>query len=172
MYANYRYKRRERDVTGTGGEVILPTHHHKVRWRADWRPAAAWQLCTTVDYNHFHSQGLRGSQGWQCTQRVGYAWTGFPCTVSVQGTYFHTDDYDARVYAYEKGLLYTFYTPSFSGRGCRWSAHVRCDLNRWFTLLAKLGQTVYTDRREIGSGRDLIPGNKKMDLQMQLRMKF
>ena len=172
MYANYRYKRRERDVTGTGGEVILPTHHHKVRWRADWRPAAAWQLCTTVDYNHFHSQGLRGSQGWQCTQRVGYAWPGFPCTVSVQGTYFHTDDYDARVYAYEKGLLYTFYTPSFSGRGCRWSAHVRCDLNRWFTLLAKLGQTVYTDRREIGSGRDLIPGNKKMDLQMQLRMKF
>lgn len=34
------------------------------------------------------------------------------------------------------------------------------------------GETVYLDRNEIGSGNDLICGNKKADVQMQLRIKF
>lgn len=92
--------------------------------------------------------------------------------VSVQGTYFHTDDYDSRIYASEKGLVYTFYTPSFYGSGFRYSAHIRCDLNKTFMFLVKFGQTVYRDRETIGSGNDLIEGNTKTDLQMQFRVKF
>ena len=172
MYANYRYKRKDRDVTGTSGAIILPTHHHKARCRADWRPDDSWRLCTTLDYNHFHSSGLQGSQGWQCTQLCAYTLPWLPLGCAVQGTYFHTDDYDARVYAYEPGLLYTFYTPSFSGQGFRLSARLRYDLGEALMLMAKLGQTLYCDREEISSGRDLIVANKKMDLQVQLRMKF
>ena len=168
MYANYRYKR---DETGTGGAVILPIHHHRVRYRLSYEPGA-WMLRTTADYNHFHARNRQTSQGWQCTQLCGYALPGFPLSVTLQGTYFCTDDYDSRVYAYEKGLLYTFYTPSFSGQGVRWSAHVRYDWGEHLMLLAKLGQTVYLDRDEIGSGNELIQGSKKMDLQVQLRLKF
>lgn len=171
MYVNYRYKRKERDETGTGGAVILPIHHHRVRGRFSYEPGA-WTLRTTADYNHFHARGRQASQGWQCTQLWGYAWPGFPLSVTLQGTYFCTDDYDSRVYAYEKGLLYTFYTPSFSGQGVRWSAHVRFDWGEHLMLLAKLGQTVYLDRDAIGSGNEWIAGKKKMDLQMQLRLKF
>lgn len=166
---NYRYKRKERDLTGSGGQVVLPTHQHRLRWRADCRAGASWRFCTTVDYNLFRSQ--ERAQGWQCTQLAGYAVAGFPLSLSVQGTYFHTDNYDSRVYVYEPGLLYSFYSPSFSGRGFRCSARVNCTVGA-FTLTAKLGQTVYADRNEIGSGNDLIAGNKKMDLQMQLRVKF
>ncbi len=72
----------------------------------------------------------------------------------------------------KKDLLYTFYTPSFYGRGIRYSAHIRCDLNKTFMFLVKFGQTVYQDRATIGSGNDLIEGNTKTDLQMQLRIKF
>ena len=101
-----------------------------------------------------------------------YTFSGFPLAVSVQGTYFHTDDYDSRIYASEKGLVYTFYTPSFYGSGFRYSAHIRCDLNKTFMFLVKFGQTAYRDRETIGSGNDLIEGNTKTDLQMQFRIKF
>ena len=74
--------------------------------------------------------------------------------------------------ASECGLLYTFYTPSFYGKGFRYSAHLRYDLSKNFMFLAKFGQTVYQDRETIGSGNDEIPGNRKADLQMQLRIKF
>ena len=126
---------------------------------------------TTIDYNHFRQQDGEGyrfdrRQGYQCTQFCSYTFP-FPLSVSVQGTWFHTDDYDSRIYASEKGLVYTFYTPSFYGSGFRYSAHIRCDLNKTFMFLVKFGQTAYRDRETIGSGNDLIEGNTKTDLQMQ-----
>ena len=171
MYTNYRLKRKERDVTGSGGETILPTLHHKVRYRLSYAQGL-WSLRTTVDYNRFVQAPLQCSQGWQVTQMCGVRLPFLPLAVTLQGTYFHTDDYDSRVYAYEKGLLYTFYTPSFYGRGFRFSAHLRYDFRDWLMLIAKFGQTLYQDRKEIGSGNDLIRGNKKSDLQVQVRLKF
>lgn len=171
LYVNYRFKRRERDVTGTGGEVTLPTWHHRARFRLTHTPGA-FTLQTTADYTVFRQQGYAPSRGWQCTQLCSYALPGFPLSISLQGTYFDTDDYDSRVYVYEKGLLYSFYSPSFSGNGFRCSAHLRLDIGKTLMLLAKLGHTVYRDRDEIGSGNDLIRSNRKTDLQMQLRLTF
>ncbi|MBM6734857.1 helix-hairpin-helix domain-containing protein [Mediterranea massiliensis] len=171
MYTNYRLKRKERDVTGSGGETILPTLHHKVRYRLSYAQGL-WNLRTTADYNRFVQAPLQCSQGWQVTQMCGVRLPFLPLAATLQGTYFHTDDYDSRVYAYEKGLLYTFYTPSFYGRGFRFSAHLRYDFRDWLMLIAKFGQTLYQDREEIGSGNDLIRGNKKSDLQVQVRLKF
>ncbi len=171
MYANYRFKRKERDVTGSGGKNILPTYHHKARYRLSYAQGI-WSLRTTFDYNHFSQPPLQYSQGWQVTQLCSVQLPFFPLSASLQGTYFHTDDYDSRVYAYEKGLLYTFYTPSFYGRGFRFSAHLRYDFREWLMLIAKFGQTIYQDRDEIGSGNDLIRGNRKSDLQVQARLKF
>lgn len=48
----------------------------------------------------------------------------------------------------------------------------RYDVNKVFMFLVKFGQTIYEDRENIGSGNDLIQGNKKADLQMQLRIKI
>ena len=79
---------------------------------------------------------------------------------------------DIRVYCYEKGLLNTFYTPSFYGKGFRYSTVIRYDLSKVFMFLVKFGETIYEDRNSIGSGKDLIQGNKKSDLQLQLRLKF
>lgn len=171
MYVNYRYKQKERDVTGTSGKEILPTYHHRTRYRLLYNPAA-WRFQTTIDYNHFHSQGKPAGQGYQCTQSLAYSFPSFPVAISLQGTYFHTDDYDSRIYASERGMLYTFYTPSFYGEGFRYSAYLRYDLNKTFMFLVKFGQTIYRDRDAIGSGNDLIEGNRKTDLQMQLRIKL
>lgn len=172
MYVNYRYKRKERDVTGTKGEVILPTYHHRLRYRLNYLPSASVSLRTTIDYNRFHSFGKSVSQGRQFTQMVSYQLPWLPLKAEVQGSYFHTDDYDSRVYSYEKGMLYSFYTPSFQGKGFRLAAHLRYDLNKHWMTMAKIGQTLYSDLDEIGSGDDLIKGNKKADVQILLRLKF
>lgn len=171
MYANYRFRRRERDVTGTGGEVTVPTLHHRTRFRLTYEPGI-WRFQTTADYNVFVQQGLSSSPGWHVTQSVACVLPALPLRISLQGSYFDTADYDSRVFISEKGLLYTFYSPSFSGNGCRCSLHLRYDLGKTLMLLAKLGHTVYRDRDEIGSGNDLIRGRTKTDLQLQLRLKF
>ena len=103
---------------------------------------------------------------------ISYRLSGTRLFAEVQGSYFYTDDYDSRVYISEKGLLYTFYTPSFQGQGFRCVAHLRYDFNEHWMFITKFGETTYLNRDEIGSGNDLIRGNKKADIQMQLRIKF
>lgn len=172
MYFNYRYKRKERDVSNTKGEIILPVYHHRLRYRLNYSPVDLISLRTTIDYNHFHSSRNAPAQGYQITQMISCQLPRFPLKAELQGTYFHTDDYDSRVYIAEKGLLYTFYTPTFQGKGTRLAVNIRYDINAHWMIIAKFGQTIYNDRNEIGSGNDLIRSNKKADLQMQLRLKF
>lgn len=172
MYFNYRYKQKERDVTGTQGKVIAPTYHHRLRYRLNYSPGNVFSFRTTLDYNHFHSFGFSGSAGYQFTQLASCQLPWLPLKLSVQGSYFQTDDYDSRVYISEKGMMYSLYTPSFQGEGIRLAFHLRYDISSHWMVITKFGQTVYRDRNEIGSGYDLISGNKKADLQMQLRLKF
>ena len=172
MYANYRYKQKERDVTGTKGKVILPTSHHRLRYRLSYLPFSSLLLRISADYNRFLQRGKEVSQGYQLTQMASYQLPWIPLKTELQGSYFSTDNYDSRVYIYEKGMLNSFYTPSFQGQGVRLAAHLRYDVNEHWMAIAKFGETVYYDRDEIGSGNDLIRGNKKADVQMQLRFKF
>ena len=172
MYLKYRYKQKERDLTGSKGTLTLPIFHHQLRNRLNYSLNDVFSSRTTLDYNHFHSQDRAATKGYQVTQMISSQLPWTRLFADVQGSYFCTDDYDSRVYVSEKGLLYTFYTPSFQGRGFRCAVRLRYELNKHWLFITKFGETIYLNRNEIGSGNDLIYGNKKADIQMQLRIKF
>ena len=172
MYLKYRYKQKERDLTGSKGTLTLPIFHHQLRYRLNYSLNDVFSSRTTLDYNHFHSQDRAATKGYQVTQMISSQLPWTRLFADVQGSYFCTDDYDSRVYVSEKGLLYTFYTPSFQGRGFRCAVRLRYELNKHWLFITKFGETIYLNRNEIGSGNDLIYGNKKADIQMQLRINF
>ena len=172
MYLKYRYKQKERDLTGSKVTLTLPIFHHQLRYRLNYSLNDVFSSRTTLDYNHFHSQDRAATKGYQVTQMISSQLPWTRLFADVQGSYFCTDDYDSRVYVSEKGLLYTFYTPSFQGRGFRCAVRLRYELNKHWLFITKFGETIYLNRNEIGSGNDLIYGNKKADIQMQLRIKF
>ena len=172
MYLKYRYKQKERDLTGSKGTLTLPIFHHQLRYRLNYSLNDVFSSRTTLDYNHFHSQDRAATKGYQVTQMISSQLPWTRLFADVQGSYFSTDDYDSRVYVSEKGLLYTFYTPSFQGRGFRCAVRLRYEPNKHWLFITKFGETIYLNRNEIGSGNDLIYGNKKADIQMQLRIKF
>ena len=172
MYLKYRYKQKERDLTGSKGTLTLPIFHHQLRYRLNYSLNDVFSSRTTLGYNHFHSQDRAATKGYQVTQMISSQLPWTRLFADVQGSYFCTDDYDSRVYVSEKGLLYTFYTPSFQGRGFRCAVRLRYELNKHWLFITKFGETIYLNRNEIGSGNDLIYGNKKADIQMQLRIKF
>ena len=69
-------------------------------------------------------------------------------------------------------MLYSLSLPSFYGKGIRTSLHVRYDFNKYLTAFVKISQSKYMDRDEIGTGLEMIAGNKKSDMNMQIRYKF
>lgn len=168
----YRYKKKEKNYTDKEkNKSVIPYHHHRLRFQIKYTTITI-RSRTTIDYNKFYFTGQQASDGYIISQMLGYELPSFPLRFEIQGSYFSTDDYNSRVYMYEKGLLNAFYTPSYQGKGFRGIAHVRWDMNKHVMIIGKIGETYYTDRDEIGSGDDLIQDNKKIDLQIQVRVKF
>ena len=126
----------------------------------------------TADWVWVNPKGVKPNHGFMLLQNFSYKLKELPLRFDVYYGMFDTNDYAARITSYERGMLYAFSMPSFYGKGVRFAVNARCDFSRNLMIMAKFGQTRYTDRDEIGSGLETIYGNTKSDINLQLRWKF
>jgi hypothetical protein len=81
--------------------------------------------------------------------------------------YFETEGFNSRIYAYESDVLYGYSIPAFSDRGYRYYLNVAYDITKKLGVWLRLAQTVYKDRKTIGSGLEEINGNRKTEIKLQ-----
>ena len=86
--------------------------------------------------------------------------------------YFDTDDYDSRVYAYERVLRYSFSFPAYYGNGVRFALFATSTFSDKVSVTAKVGTTKYFDRDKIGSSYQEIDSSSATDLELQLRLRL
>ena len=84
--------------------------------------------------------------------------------------WFRTDNYDARLYQYERSLQYDFSFPAYYGHGMRHSLMLQATIGSRITAVAKYGTTNYFDRSTIGSGLQQINRSSMTDVLLQLRL--
>ena len=124
------------------------------------------QLSTTtqldaalIDHRTARSRGLMLSQQVEWKHR----WLQLNAGIS----WFHTDDYDSRLYQYEPSVRYDFSFPMYYGHGLRYSLMARAEWDRYL-LAAKIGTTNYFDRAVISSGLQQIDRSSMTDLLLQV----
>lgn len=110
------------------------------------------------------------SQGFMIAQDVSYV--NHRMSINSRFALFDSDDYDSRLYMYERDLLYVYNIPSFSNRGIRYYVVGKFEFSRLLTIWMKLSQTKYFDIGKIGSGLEEIQGGTKTNISWQLRFKF
>lgn len=164
--ARYRLKIREKDNEDKTDLINKVDHRGRIsatygfgKWTAKTQADIAF---TSYKENSF---------GWMITQNANYVLRK-RLNINCSFGYFNTDSYDSRVYSYEKGMLYSYYFPSFYGHGVRGSLLASYDLLKNITLLAKIGTTKYFDREFIGSSYQKINQSSATDLELQLRLKL
>jgi hypothetical protein len=86
--------------------------------------------------------------------------------------YFETEDYNSRIYAYENDVLFYYSIPAFFNKGFRYYLNVNYDLSSSISFWLKWAQYIYQDVESIGSGLDEIPGSKKSEIRMMVRIVF
>ena len=117
-----------------------------------------------------NSKTENNSFGWMISQNIGYKHKIINANISLG--YFDTDNYDSRIYCYEKGLLYSFSFPTYYGNGIRYSINIRADIRKNIMMICKFGSTKYFDRNKISSSYQEIEGSSMSDFEAQLRWKF
>jgi hypothetical protein len=169
----YKYKQKEKNMKWPDehSTSVLPYATHKIRIRYTHAFHSGWETRTIADIAYYTETHFPAESGYMLSQNVGYRGER-----AVAGdlflAYFNADSYNTRLYSYERSLLNSFHMPSFYGKGCRFTASIKYVASATLTLSLKAAHTRYFNRDTIGSGTEMINGNKRSDLYFYLRWKF
>lgn len=124
-----------------------------------------WSSKTQVD-----ATWLKGSRGFMASENFSwkYRWLKLNGVVG----YFHTTDYDSRVYAFEPSLLYTMSFGSYYGEGIRYALLAKAEIGKHLVVVGKWGTTDYFDRNHISSSYQQIDASSQSDLELQVKWKW
>jgi hypothetical protein len=170
--ARYRFRQHEKNLAEGHEVAIKPADRHRARLQITHKSSDRMTFRTTLEGNVYDENISSPSRGWAISQNAGWKNTKSPVLLEAYAAYFKTTDYDSRIYATEKNMLYSFSMPSFYGEGLRLSAIIRYNFNPRLYLSVKAAWTHYFDRDTIGTDTEEIEGKNKTDLYAQLRWKF
>lgn len=85
---------------------------------------------------------------------------------------FDTGGFDSRLYAFENDVLYSYGMSPYQDKGMRAYVNGRYRLGRDIDIWLRFATTVYNGKDEIGTDLDLISGNRKSDVKVQVRYVF
>ncbi len=164
--SRYRFRIRQQD----NSEKTLIQNRYDQRVRLVFRYAASpskFSFQTQVDGALL--SGQTDSRGIMLSQQLtwNYRWLQLDAKVG----WFRTDDYDSRLYQYERSVRYDFSFPAYYGHGIRYALMACADF-RCLSLSAKVGVTDYFDRAVISSSYQQIDGSSQTDLLLQAAYKF
>ena len=93
-------------------------------------------------------------------------------SISFRHALFDTDDYDNRIYFYERDVWLAYSFPAYFGVGVRNYVLVQYKLTRKIDIWLRWSHTRYINRTEIGSKGETIVGNTANDIKFQARISF
>ena len=172
-YVRFRSQRREADLR-TGHEATLrPIVRKRLRAQLTLAPTLDWALRTALDFSLHQPDSAPAAHGRMISEAISWRPKRLPVRAELFAALFLTDGFAARIYSYEKNLLYTFATPSLYGRGLRLSGLLYWrPAGRRLTLSTKIGWTHLFTGDSIGSGLETIRGRNRTDLYAMLRWTF
>jgi hypothetical protein len=105
---------------------------------------------------------LSQQMAWQTTHHL----------IAMTAAWFHTDDYESRLFLYGRQMAHQFAFPSYYGHGIRLMVMARADLLQRLRLSLRMGHTRYFDRSTIGTALQQVDGSSLTDLDLQLRYRL
>lgn len=163
--------REESKARNSSTEVNLfnPTHGTKRNYwiNCDYAASQTLSFKTRAQFSSYTFEGNL-SRGFALIQDINFDIGKF--SFSTRYALFDTDNYDNRLYVYEKDVWLAFSLPAYFGQGIRNYVMMQYKVSSKVDLWLRWAQTRYTLQNSIGSGSETINGNTKNDVKLQLRI--
>lgn len=148
------------------------SYRHNIRLHISWNIIPGLRLGTRLECVNNKTAGNPGGTGYLAFQDAAFSFQRIPLQVSARFALFHTDSYNERIYACEPGLLYTFSVPAYYYKGSGTALMISYEIVRGVKCWVKYSHLYYSNISFISSGPELINGNTKSNIQVQLQVKF
>lgn len=163
-----RYRMKMKELKSQTAPSTIKKFDHRARLAVAYT-TPTFRLTTQADAAYVSKETASHGYMFSETARWQHRWL----KLIASAAYFNTTSYDARVYSYEPGLLYTLSFPAFYGEGIRSTLNARADLCSNLTLICSCGYT-HSFHRPLTSEvpDESARGNTRSDLELQLRWRF
>ncbi|MEN7549840.1 hypothetical protein AAG747_18085 [Rapidithrix thailandica] len=170
IYFQYRYEKKEKNLTGSSSKAsgVSPVVKQNYLVNAEHKVSDFFSLRTRLQGTFYRQEALH--HGLAMMQDVYFTYRKF--RLSLRFAAFQTPHYETRQYAYERDVLYSFYIPVYYGEGSRHYALLKYKLSRSISLDLKYAVTLQTTAQSTGSGWDEIAGPRKSEIKCQIRVKL
>ncbi len=168
-YLQFRSKTKMKNSTDGQVFTYYPIFYTKntVRFNISYQIVGDLHCSNKAEYAHYRNEDGTNEHGYFLCQDIAYKPEKLPFSLTFRYAIFDAKDYNARIYAYENDVLYSFSVPALYGKGMRFYLLGKVKLFNSLTLHARIGRTIYSDRDVIGSGLTQIEGNHKTDLKVE-----
>lgn len=151
---------------------LTPQNRNQNRLEFRIRPSGQFYLKTRLANTNFKTN-QKNERGFALFQDVIYKFDGTrPLNLYSRFSVFNTPSYDSRIYAYENDLLYNFFVPAYYDKGVRYYIMANFEPIDRLKFWIKFSETKFAHKETISSGNNLIEGNKRSDLKLQLQLSF
>lgn len=168
----YRLKQENLALPKANEHVLTDVVRHQIRLEYQYKLNENWNIKSRAEFSLFEKKMDNRSEGYMFFQDVYWKGVRNKLNLNVRASYFNTQDYDSRIYSYESDVLYASSFPMYYDQGIRAYLNVRYKLSKSTDIWLRYALTQYFNREAVGSGLDLIDGNKKSDIRLQLRWQW
>jgi hypothetical protein len=175
IYTRYRQESKALNYSDDGELVtalVEPVTRKNWRTQLQFKINSVITLRQRFDAMWYDIGGPLESRGFLTFFDVFYKTQLKPFSATLRLQYFETDDYNSRIYAYENDVLYGFSIPPFSDKGYRYYMNINYEVSKKLALWLRWAQSIYQNKKAIGSGLDVIAGNGKSEIKVQVLYRF
>ncbi|WP_423126299.1 ComEA family DNA-binding protein [Gaoshiqia sp. Z1-71] len=170
LLGRYFYEKKPVKVNGLLMKENLDQTRQSIRLQVSGKLGATFPVKSRLEQSFYHHD--HWSSGIFISQDIGFQPEKWPIQFWYRIAYFHTDDYDSRVYSYENDLLYQFSVPAFYDEGIRSYLTGKVKICEKTEFWFKVSRSWLFGADGIGSGYNLIEGNKRTEVKFQLRFRI
>ncbi len=140
--------------------------YSQLRAHLNWNYSFASTLSVRSEI-HFVNE----KYSWIAYVNIAHQPKNLPFKIHLRYSLFNISDYNSRIYTYESDMLYSSSIPFFDGGGNRIYTMINYPVNRNLSLCLKASTSLYDSKNSIGSDKDLINGNHKSEVKLQVLWK-
>ena len=166
-----KYEKKSTTVSDHQYADLVYGELYKWRIQAKMDFTKEWSGQARLAFSHF-KQDTANYDGWLLFYEHFYDPPESKLSASFRINIFDVEDYTARIYTYERDVLYSFSVPSFQETCVRYYLNAKWDITEYISLYARIEQTTYLHKDEISSGNELIEGSERTAIHTKLRIKF
>lgn len=151
---------------------ITESYSHQMAIQCMFTPLPFLTLKQQVYFSKVQQEKGHGERGYLISLDIHYISSSRPWDVMMRYAVFDTDGYNARIYAYERDVLYVYSAPAYYSKGIRIMGMIRFGFLRRTDLWLRYALSFYSDQSTVGSGLDEIASAHRSEIKIQLRYRL